>query len=142
MSAAPDGSQTPPFLLIDAGNSRVKWAMADAAGVRSHAGAASHSSLFNDEPELPGWSSLPAPAGVWISNVAGDVVAQRIHALIEARWPGLPRTVVRACAEQCGVTNGYTTPEALGSDRWAGMIGAHAAFPGEPLLIAAASSAA
>jgi type III pantothenate kinase len=136
MSAAPDRSQTPPFLLIDAGNSRVKWAMADAAGVRTHAGAASHSSLFNDEPDLPGWSSLPAPTGVWISNVAGEVVAQRIHALIEARWPGLPRTVVRACAQQCGVTNGYTAPEALGSDRWAGMIGAHAAFPGEPLLIA------
>jgi type III pantothenate kinase len=34
------------------------------------------------------------------------------------------------------VSNGYTTPSALGSDRWAGLIGAHAAFPGEPLLIA------
>ena len=37
---------------------------------------------------------------------------------------------------QCGVTNCYTEPSALGSDRWCGLIGAHAAFPGENLLIA------
>ncbi|EAY63566.1 Bvg accessory factor [Burkholderia cenocepacia PC184] len=49
---------------------------------------------------------------------------------------GLPRTTIRARPAQCGVTNGYTTPEQLGSDRWAGLIGAHAAFPGEHLLIA------
>jgi len=48
----------------------------------------------------------------------------------------LPLTTIRAREQQCGVTNAYTTPHALGSDRWAGMIGAHAAFPGEHLLIA------
>jgi type III pantothenate kinase len=136
MSAAPDRSKAPPFLLIDAGNSRIKWAIADAAGVRTHAGAATHGDLFDGEPELRGWSGLPVPASAWISNVAGELVGQRIDALIEARWPGLPCTPVRACLQQCGVTNGYTTPESLGSDRWAGLIGARAAFPGEPLLIA------
>ncbi len=63
-------------------------------------------------------------------------MAQRVAALLDAHWPDLPRTTIRACEQQCGVTNGYTTPSALGSDRWAGLIGAHAAFPGEPLLIA------
>ncbi|WP_027793339.1 type III pantothenate kinase [Paraburkholderia acidipaludis] len=136
MNAATDLSRASPFLLIDAGNSRIKWAIADAAGPRTHAGAANHDSLFDGKPELPGWSALPAPASAWISNVAGDRVGQRIDALIEARWPGLPRTVIRSSAQQCGVTNGYATPGSLGSDRWAGLIGARAAFPGEPLLIA------
>jgi len=125
-----------PYLLIDAGNSRIKWALADAAGTRTHAGAASHASLQDGEPAPAGWSALPAPASAWISNVAGEAIARRLDALIDAQWPGLPRTVIRACAQQCGVTNGYTTPEALGSDRWAAMIGARAAFPDEPLLIA------
>jgi type III pantothenate kinase len=125
-----------PYLLIDAGNSRIKWAIADADGVRTHAGAASHDSFPDDAPLLAAWSDLPAPGSAWISNVAGDAVARRLDALIEKHWPGLPRTVIRSCAQQCGVTNGYTTPDALGSDRWAGMIGAHAAFPDEPLLIA------
>ncbi|SDF79029.1 type III pantothenate kinase [Paraburkholderia phenazinium] len=120
-----------PFLLIDAGNSRIKWALVQADGTQSHAGALGHGGV--DEPD---WSALPRPASAWISNVAGAAVAQRLATLLDAHWPGLPRTIIRACEQQCGVTNGYTTPGALGSDRWAGLIGAHAAFPGEPLLIA------
>ena len=120
-----------PFLLIDAGNSRIKWALAQADGTQSHAGTFGHGGV--DEPN---WSSLPRPASAWLSNVAGAAVGQRLAALLDAQWPGLPHTTIRACRQQCGVTNGYTTPAALGSDRWAGLIGARAAFPGEPLLIA------
>ncbi|GAB6846846.1 MULTISPECIES: type III pantothenate kinase [Paraburkholderia] len=116
-----------PFLLIDAGNSRLKWAMADVGGAHAYAGSSS------DEPD---WAGLPPPASAWISNVAGDAVAERIDTWLDARWPGLPRTTIRATAHQCGVTNRYAAPGALGSDRWAGLIGAHAAFPGEHLLIA------
>jgi type III pantothenate kinase len=121
---------TPPFLLIDAGNSRIKWALVAADGTRLHSGAASHDSDFAD------WSTLATPGSAWISNVAGATVAQHLDAALDARWPGLARTVIRSAQQQCGVTNGYTTPDSLGSDRWAGMIGARAAFPGEPLLIA------
>jgi type III pantothenate kinase len=112
-----------------------------ADGTQTHAGAFAHggaktvssSGTGADEPD---WSDLPAPASAWISNVAGEQVTQRLAALLDAHWPGLPRTTIRACEQQGGVTNGYTTPSALGSDRWAGLIGAHAAFPHEPLLIA------
>jgi type III pantothenate kinase len=121
-----------PFLLVDAGNSRIKWALAEPDGSLQSTGALAHANL----DDAPDWGALPTPAGAWISNVAGEQVGARIDALIDAHWPALPRTTIRACAQQCGVTNGYRTPESLGSDRWAGMIGAHAAFPGEPLLIA------
>lgn len=133
----------PPFLLIDAGNSRIKWALAAADGARLHTGASSHDEApGNAAPDaatvrdFADWSALPLPGSAWISNVAGAAVAQRIDAALDAHWPGLSRTVIRATRQQCGVTNSYTTPDALGSDRWAGMIGARAAFPGEPLLIA------
>ena len=157
-----------PVLLIDAGNSRVKWALVQADGSQRHAGAFAHggpgagasassaASTASSAPSAsasasasaastgvpaaradgPDWSSLPRPASAWLSNVAGESVAQRLAALLDAHWPGLPRTTIRARQQQCGVTNGYTTPSALGSDRWAGLIGARAAFPGEPLLIA------
>ncbi|QBQ96026.1 type III pantothenate kinase [Paraburkholderia pallida] len=140
----------PPFLLIDAGNSRIKWALVAADGTRLHAGASSHDTApGNAAPDTAAaippaaaardfadWSALPVPGSAWISNVAGAAVAQRIDAALDAHWPGLARSVIRASRQQCGVTNGYTTPDALGSDRWAGMIGARAAFPDEPLLIA------
>ncbi|WP_323123761.1 type III pantothenate kinase [Burkholderia alba] len=123
-----------PALLIDAGNSRIKWALADTQGALGASGAFEHAG--EGVPDDPDWSALPAPRGAWISNVAGPAAAARIDALLDARWPGLPRTTIRACAAQCGVVNGYTTPEQLGSDRWAGMIGARAAFPDAHLLIA------
>lgn len=149
-----------PFLLIDAGNSRVKWALADAQGVFLRSGVFAHAlgtrsdgqeevEQASDTPPpttanndvVDEWTALPAPSGAWISNVAGESVRQRLSALLDAHWPGLPRTFIRACERQCGVVNGYATPERLGSDRWAGLIGAHAAFPGEPLLIATLGTA-
>ncbi|NPT33929.1 type III pantothenate kinase [Paraburkholderia xenovorans] len=120
-----------PCLLIDAGNSRIKWALVQAGGSQIASGALTHGGEHQ-----PDWLNLPAPGGAWLSNVAGESVAKRIAALLEARWPQLPLTTIRACAQQCGVTNSYTAPHTLGSDRWAGLIGAHAAFPGEHLLIA------
>jgi type III pantothenate kinase len=140
-----------PLLLIDAGNSRVKWALADAQGVVQRSGVFAHEAEADargnrpaaaaaDTVESPSaaaqWATLARPAGAWISNVAGDAAGARLTALIEARWPGLAATFVRASAAQCGVVNGYGAPDRLGSDRWAGMIGAHAAYPGEALLIA------
>ncbi|MFC0398101.1 type III pantothenate kinase [Paraburkholderia rhizosphaerae] len=132
-----------PFLLIDAGNSRVKWALADANGVQTHSGTFTHGGLLVKgvgDPLVaehePDWDALPAPRAAWVSNVAGEAVARRIDTLLDAYWPALPRTTIRATAWQCGVRNGYTVPESLGSDRWAGMIGARAAFPDEDVLIA------
>ncbi|MBR7977546.1 type III pantothenate kinase [Burkholderia vietnamiensis] len=122
-----------PHLLIDAGNSRIKWALADAQRALVATGAFGHT---RDGGADPDWSALPRPQGAWISNVAGADVAARLDALLDAQWPALPRTTIRARAAQCGVTNGYTSPEQLGSDRWAGLIGARAAFPDEHLLIA------
>ncbi|CAB3768000.1 Type III pantothenate kinase [Paraburkholderia humisilvae] len=132
-----------PFLLIDAGNSRVKWALVDGNGAQTHSGTFTHSGLLVKgigDPLVaehePDWHALPAPRGAWISNVAGEAVARRVDTLLDAYWPALPRTTIHATAQQCGVRNGYTVPASLGSDRWAGMIGAHAAFPDEDLLIA------
>ncbi|TKC89528.1 type III pantothenate kinase [Trinickia terrae] len=132
-----------PFLLIDAGNSRVKWALADANGALLQSGAFSHAPASSEAALAgePAWLSLPTPRGAWISNVAGDAVAERIATLLDRHWPQLPRTTIRAARQQCGVTNSYPQPERLGSDRWAGMIGAHAAFPGEHLLIATLGTA-
>jgi type III pantothenate kinase len=140
----------PPFLLIDAGNSRIKWALVDAQGAPLRGGAFDHVPGDAANPptagrpadtHAPDWAQLPTPGAAWISNVAGDAVAARLAAQLDAQWPGLPRTTIRATAQQCGVTNCYAQPERLGSDRWAGMIGAHAAFPGEHLLIATLGTA-
>jgi len=127
-------------LLIDAGNSRVKWMMLDAA----HEGAVAAVGVFNHGDESSQRAVLAAhaaPVKALISNVAGPDAAKRIGKLIAEVWPELPCEWVRSCAQQGGVTNGYTNPSELGTDRWCGMIGAHAAYPGENLLIATLGTA-
>lgn len=125
-----------PFLLIDAGNSRIKWSITTSAGETRHDGAFEH-----DSQSLPAWPDNVTPASAWVSNVAGSGVGERIAGLIHERWPGLPSTFVHARPQQSGVTNSYSEPASLGSDRWCGMIGAHAAYPGENLLIATSGTA-
>jgi type III pantothenate kinase len=133
-----------PLLLLDAGNSRIKWALVSANATDAAEAAAGHATpragAFEHDG-APDWRGLPRPAGAWISNVAGKVAGGHIDGLIEAAWAGLPRTAIQASARQCGVTNGYTEPGTLGSDRWCGLIGARAAYPGENLLIATIGTA-
>jgi len=139
------------LLLIDAGNSRIKWALSNASGVlqargvvplptSSDASDTSPAAVAQIAP-LDGWPDGAQPIGAWISNVAGAVGAQRIGDWLDTRWPALPRHVISACREQCGVRNRYDTPAQLGSDRWASLIAAHAAYPGEHLLIATCGTA-
>jgi type III pantothenate kinase len=146
-----------PLLLLDAGNSRIKWALVaantasvsastvsvgdaeDAANAAAGRGTLRAGAFEHDG--APDWRGLPRPAGAWISNVAGKAAGGRIDGLIDAAWAGLPRATIQASARQCGVSNGYTEPGALGSDRWCGLIGGRAAYPGENLLIATIGTA-
>jgi type III pantothenate kinase len=133
-----------PFLLIDAGNSRIKWSLVDGDGATIKGGAFEHERDVTapdimatvDDTLLAAWAALPVPVSAWISNVAGAASLERIERLIDSRWPALSRSVIKASAQQCGVTNGYGEPAQLGSDRWCGLIGARAAYPGEHVLIA------
>lgn len=152
-----------PLLLIDAGNSRVKWAFRESeaapavrgtlptacleAGDPSPEGVAASADRHNVDREtersatLRVWHTLASPTSIWISNVAGASVAATLSDWLAAQWPDVPRHTIRAMTIQCGVTNHYVTPERLGSDRWAGMIGARTHYPNEALLIATLGTA-
>lgn len=138
-----------PFLLIDSGNSRIKWALADQHGTLGAIGMLQHGTdTAAGWPEWPGEEARgtpeqagAAPRSIWISNVAGEAAAQRLAARLDARWPGVARRTIASQASQCGVTNRYLTPAQLGSDRWAGLLAARAAYPGEHVLIATCGTA-
>ncbi len=106
------------MLLLDVGNSRCKW-------VRTENGVCTHHGVTDNTewPELQqNLAALPAPARVIVSNVAGEALEQRLRTLC-AQW-GAPVEFVVACAEQCGVVNGYEEPTRLGCDRWVALIAA------------------
>jgi type III pantothenate kinase len=136
--------QTAYNLLIDIGNTFVKWGRYRAGG----AGAASDNCLDSGHlllaeiPELAAaWRRLRAPSQIVISNVGGTRVRASMLRVLEV-WPDAPApSWLVSQAEQCGVRNGYRNPAQLGSDRWAAMIGARGIVDGRPVLVVVCGTA-
>lgn len=105
------------MLLIDIGNSRVKWALADGpdlAGVR----AAPH-----DGQPAKALRVLPLPRAsvVWIAHVMGPVHEKRLQAAIRQRY-GIDPRIARSHPEWGGLKSAYTVPSRLGVDRFLAML--------------------
>ncbi len=135
---------TPYNLLVDIGNTFVKWGRYRATAEVSAADNCLESghALLAEIPELAGaWRRLPAPHRVVISNVAGIRARATMIRVLEV-WPDVPAPLwLHAQPEQCGVKNGYRNPEQLGSDRWAAMIGARGLVGPRPVLVVVSGTA-
>jgi type III pantothenate kinase len=124
------------LLLIDAGNTRVKWALAAdgaALGDWIGSGAAAH-----DEFQLlhASWQGRPIRRAI-VSNVAGAGA----RAALEQILPAVDCEWFASVPWRAGVRNGYRDPAQLGSDRFAAAIGAHALEPGKALVVATCGTA-
>jgi len=122
------------FLAIDAGNTRIKWAMRKAgawldAGVVQTADAASLSRVIPADRAID---------RVIVANVAGAAVGDTIARLAA----GLGATVdfIASKGAQCGVRSGYEDPAQLGCDRWASLIGARHLCSGACLVVNAGTA--
>jgi type III pantothenate kinase len=100
------------ILLMDIGNTRTKWALADDMGNLSPM-----QSCLNTEI-----ASFRLPTDklskVMVSNVAGVQMAQQLSQLLAPLVPAF----VQVCESAAGVTNGYAPT--LGTDRWAAVVAA------------------
>jgi type III pantothenate kinase len=107
------------ILAIDAGNTRIKWGLHDGQ-TWLFQGQHPHHEIDQFEHAL---DQLPMPQQIVLSNVAGAQLQDRLeHSL--GRY-SVRIQYVSARVSQCGVRNAYITPEQLGADRWAALIGAH-----------------
>lgn len=106
------------ILVIDAGNSRVKWGVHDGQKWLRQGW-----SVNRDVAALAeSWQTIGMPDRIVASNVAGEAVRIALEDAL-SRF-NKPIQWVAAMPSQCGVRNGYTQPAQLGSDRWAALIGA------------------
>lgn len=106
------------ILLLDIGNSRVKWALSQ-AGEWLAEGVSPHdqiSKLLHD------WDRFPSPTMVIGCNVAGEERKR----LISQYWQGrkVPENWIKSTKTSNGITNLYDNPGQLGADRWAALVGA------------------
>lgn len=126
------------MLLVDVGNTRAKWAVL-ADGQLSGTGAVLHRGVPAADWVHGLDSATPHCERIMVSNVAGPAVAHTLREWALSRH-GLRPEFVRATREAGGIRNAYEHPEALGPDRWCGMIGAWRRVHG-PLVCIAAGTA-
>jgi type III pantothenate kinase len=108
-------------LLVDIGNTRVKWALAEGTALGEDA-AAEHGGNLAACLEAS-WARLRRPRRMLVANVAGDTAGAVLTGWALGRWGVTPEFLV-AAEVACGVRNAYAQPGQLGPDRWAGLVGA------------------
>ncbi|MFM2119184.1 MAG: hypothetical protein RL722_652 [Pseudomonadota bacterium] len=122
-SALSASSDPPPVLVIDVGNTRLKWAQYDRVGAGARMLA--HGAVFLETIDTLAeqhWAGLPTPGSVHGCIVAGLAVRRRVDEQLEL-WDLEPRWLVSS-PHGGGVVNGYDHPARLGSDRWMALVGA------------------
>jgi len=109
-------------LLLDIGNTRLKWGLFDGNTIGSTGNIAMHT--IHERGITVLHSKLPRNIDTVIGcNVGGADFARKLSAFIDAR-DGHRVQYLRPEASAFGVTNSYRQPHRLGADRWAAMIGA------------------
>ena len=121
------------LLVLDAGNTRIKWGIREAGGwARQGAIATARATGLPDE------IGAAEVDGVVASNVAGPGAQAALEDL--AHRLGRRLHTITSAAEQLGVKNGYREPGQLGTDRWAALVGAHHAAPGDKIVVNAGTA--
>lgn len=138
------------LLLIDSGNTRIKWAVVDS----------DQAPQIGADLQALGWRTsgvvLPAElnslTSIWrdlvvsraiVSNVAGVYRQQQLAQILSTSCL-LSAAQIEWFASTpfaAGVRNGYRQPSQLGCDRFASLIGARALFPNQRLIVATCGTA-
>lgn len=125
-------------LLIDVGNSRLKWGLLEKGRIR-RTGSITHEKL-HDSGFSPLTTRLPRRVDrVLASNVAGASFATRLSGVIGIHC-GCEIHFARCEREAYGVTNSYRQPRQMGVDRWVAMIGARSEFSGAICIVDAGTA--
>jgi len=125
-------------LLVDVGNTRIKWAHLQNGRV-SRGRAAVH---FGWRPADYARHLFPAVRGVErlvVASVAGKPVDRAVAAA--ARRARIPCRFVKVGRRAGGVTVGYHDPWRLGVDRFAAMVGARELFRGVSVCVVGVGTA-
>jgi type III pantothenate kinase len=121
------------ILLVDTGNSRIKWTTARdgrlATGQAIGWVGADLAAVFEQA-----WGHLQSPRAIWVANVTGPRFERALDEFARRRF-GLTAQYVRSSAELGGIRNGYAAPERLGVDRLLAMIAARRTCGG-PVMVA------
>lgn len=103
-------------LLIDIGNTRLKWGVSNNLELISGLPIANAKISRNELVQL--WQVIDTPEQLAISCVGTSRLLDLVVAVATELWPGIAIIQAKSVAEALGVCNAYDAPEKLGVDRW------------------------
>jgi type III pantothenate kinase len=124
-------------LLIDLGNTNLKWALHSDGTLGEMRTVRHHGALPIDLHAA--WEELSTPEQILLARVGADTLVDVLTRSCHSRWGREPR-VVRVERRSHGVTVAYRDSERLGVDRWLALLAAHA-HPSGPVLVVDAGTA-
>lgn len=125
-------------LLLDVGNSRIKWGLLSGDGIHK-TGHISQERIREDGLQIL-TRKLPRRVDeVFVSNVAGASFATRLSGVVGMHCD-CDVHFARSQKQGWGLRNSYPQPRRMGVDRWVAMVGAWAEFQGACLVIDAGTA--
>jgi len=125
-------------LLVDIGNSRVKWARVDGLRLLDPGEA-----LHIESPAAALRAMVEAqPKGITrllTANVGGDALGSALTEVARDNW-GIAPEFVTPARERHGVRCGYSDPSRLGSDRWVALVAVRQSTRGAACVIDAGTT--
>jgi type III pantothenate kinase len=118
-------------LLVDMGNSRMKWATVS-GGALSQVNLLAYDDFISQLSSL--WQSMDKPEQIVVSCVSEERYWQELGQLVKTFW-GKTVQRIESPGQGYGVVNAYRQPRQLGSDRWAALVAAHAIYATDVCIV-------
>lgn len=130
-------------LLIDIGNTALKWTLTDAQGAPGPVHVEHHRGRTDLAARLDSaWREVPRGGAAFGCSVAAGATRTAVEAAALGR--GMSIEWLRSEPRYAGefvLLNGYRNPTQLGADRWHGMLGACQRVPLRSFVLVAAGTA-
>ena len=112
-----------PWLLIDQGNTAIKWRMAGSDGLGAEGGVAGDAEALRGCVKQLNWSA------VGLSSVGSAERLEGLHRTL-SQISKAPILIAKSEDARLGLRNSYAEPEHMGVDRWLAMLAARDAVEG------------
>ncbi|CAA9891479.1 Type III pantothenate kinase [Candidatus Methylobacter favarea] len=115
-------------LLVDIGNTRLKWGLAEDSHITSGQSQVHHQLDSHKLIEI--WKKIAPPRQLAISCVSSSRLVELVRAVAVELWPDIDISIAQSQAQAFGVYNAYEQPRKLGVDRWLSLVAARRYYPG------------
>lgn len=110
-------------LLIDIGNTRLKWVLRKQSKLLESYAVLHHNQSVS-EILLNFWKNIEAPRHVAVSSVVSEKLRNEVLTLAKTQWPNSILITAQSQSQDYGVNNAYKEPSKLGVDRWLCLVAA------------------